>query len=105
MTSQHEKNFFDQIWHQKALSDELNSGYIPGKNLRIDYCIRNLPKGENFLDIGCGTGILANEVKGIYYYLMIVMFETFYLIIKNYLFSATFFIIIMNEKDWIFMKI
>lgn len=66
MNSKHDKKVFDQIWQQKALSDDLNSSYIPGKNLRIDYCIRNLPKGAKFLDIGCGTGILANEVKGKY---------------------------------------
>jgi len=57
---------FQQVWAQKSQSGQDLGEYHPGANQRVDFCLRYLPAGECFLDIGCGTGILAAQLKGRY---------------------------------------
>jgi methionine biosynthesis protein MetW len=61
MLNNHDKEHFSSIWKQK--SENLINSYHPGQNLRVDYCIDRVSKGEKFLDIGCGTGILASALR------------------------------------------
>jgi methionine biosynthesis protein MetW len=60
-----DKNQFEQVWQKKAEQDELPLVYQPG-NERVDQALRIIPPGSRFLDIGCGTGVLAQKLKGRY---------------------------------------
>jgi SAM-dependent methyltransferase len=57
---------FDLIWREKIKAGDSTSTYHAGDNLRIDETLKILPPGQCFLDIGCGAGILAEQVKGRY---------------------------------------
>ena len=65
MLENRDVHHFDRLWEKKD-KDVLASAYHPGSNLRVDYCVRHLPAGNRFLDIGCGTGVLAVQLKDRY---------------------------------------
>jgi methionine biosynthesis protein MetW len=61
-----DESHFDLIWQEKIKTGDSTSIYQAGDNLRIDETLKILEPGERFLDIGCGTGILAEQLKGRY---------------------------------------
>lgn len=63
MFSNKDNNLFDQIWRRKIYENDQMLEYRKGENLRVDYCLSQLDHGETLLDIGCGTGIFANQAK------------------------------------------
>jgi methionine biosynthesis protein MetW len=62
MLNGRDKNQFDRVWQKKAEQDAVPRVYQPG-NERVDQALRIIPPGNRFLDIGCGTGILAEMLK------------------------------------------
>jgi len=66
MPTQPDQTHFDGLWEAKARQGGLGQAYRPGDNRRIDAALRVLPPGERSLDIGCGTGLLAQQLAGRY---------------------------------------
>ena len=54
---------FEKVWAKKQETGKVSNVYIPGENQRIDFCIQHVSPGLRFLDIGCGTGVLAVKMK------------------------------------------
>ena len=60
-----DKDQFDRVWQEKERQGLVPRTYQPG-NARVDWALRTIPSGQRFLDIGCGTGILAEMLKDRY---------------------------------------
>jgi methionine biosynthesis protein MetW len=57
------RSHFQAIWGRK-LKDDANARYIPGVNDRLDKALKAVTGGHALLDVGCGTGILLEELRG-----------------------------------------
>lgn len=61
-----DEEHFRKVWAKKMEKRSPSAIYRPGDNQRVDFCIRYLPSGDRFLDIGCGTGVLAEQLRDRY---------------------------------------
>lgn len=64
MLRQPDSAHFDKVWQSKAERGQLLfAAYVPGANPRVDKALQLISRGTRFLDIACGTGVLAAQVK------------------------------------------
>ncbi len=64
MLRQQDKAHFDKVWQSKAERGQLlSAAYVPGANPRVDKALQLILRGTRFLDIACGTGVLAAQMK------------------------------------------
>lgn len=55
---------FDEFWRTKLDRGDCDAEYRHGQNLGIDKTLQVISSGKRLLDIGCGTEILATQLKG-----------------------------------------
>ena len=66
MLDKREKSHFEQVWQNKAGPGNELETYHAGDNIRIDQTLNILDGGTRLLDIGCGSGILAEQAQAKY---------------------------------------
>lgn len=63
MLGQRDKAHFEKVWQSKQQHGQFTTAYRLGDNQRVDKTLQIIRSGQRFLDVGCGTGILALQVK------------------------------------------
>ena len=62
MLGNNDQAHFSKIWKRRLQGAA--SEYVVGANLRVDTAIRLVGQGRRLLDVGCGSGILLDQLRG-----------------------------------------